>query len=137
MKAGVADTYLMESLGLIGLLTVLFLLGTGMWFDMPFVTVAICVAAVFQLIVCLAYGLVWKKVYVVSPASLPTLYLAASAFRMFAGIATILIYCLVSGDKGAIRFFVITFLVYYFVILAYDTWYFVKAEKKIKQNIIK
>ncbi len=137
MRFDIADTYLVESLSLIGLLTISVLMGTWLLYSMPFVVGAVCVAVVFQLVACIAYGLVWKKVYAVSPASLPTLYLAASAFRMFAGIATVLVYCFLSGEKVAIRFFVIIFIVYYFVILAYDTWYFVKAEKKIKQNVIK
>ena len=39
-----------------------------------------------------------------------------------------------SDDKTAIRFFVIAFLIYYFIILIYDTAYFVKVEKTIQQN---
>ena len=70
-----------------------------------------------------------------SPNSLPTLYMSASACRMFAAIVVVIIYCLLSSNRDSILFFVVTFLIYYFVILIYDTWYFVKIEKKIKNNV--
>ena len=60
---------------------------------------------------------------------------SASACRMFAAIVVVIIYCLLSSNRDSILFFVVTFLIYYFVILIYDTWYFVKIEKKIKNNV--
>ena len=135
MTKNVVNTYLRQSICLIAGLTLLFLLYVNVKGDVELMTMPICISAVFQLVACIAYGLVWKWVSSSSPASLPTLYMAASAFRMFVGIVIVLAYCLMADDQASIKFFVVTFLIYYFVILIYDTWYFVKIEKRFKQNV--
>ena len=135
MTKNVVNTYLRQSICLIAGLTLLSLLFVNLKGDMEWMLMPICISAVFQLVACIAYGLVWKWVSSSSPASLPTLYMAASAFRMFVGIVIVLAYCFMADDQASIKFFVVTFLIYYFVILIYDTWYFVKIEKKFKQNV--
>jgi hypothetical protein len=135
MTKDVVNTYLRQSICLIAGLTLLALLYVNLKGDMGLMTMPIFISAVFQLVACIAYGLVWKWVSTSSPASLPTLYMAASAFRMFVGIVIVLAYCFVADDQTSIKFFVVTFLIYYFVILIYDTWYFVKIEKRFKQNV--
>lgn len=135
MTKNVVNTYLRQSICLIAGLTLLALLYVNLKGDMGLMTMPIFISAVFQLVACIAYGLVWKWVSTSSPASLPTLYMAASAFRMFVGIVLVLAYCFVADDQTSIKFFVVTFLIYYFVILIYDTWYFVKIEKRFKQNV--
>ena len=135
MTKNVVNTYLRQSICLIAGLTLLALLYVNLKGDMGLMTMPIFISAVFQLVACIAYGLVWKWVSTSSPASLPTLYMAASAFRMFVGIVIILAYCFVADNQTSIKFFVVTFLIYYFVILIYDTWYFVKIEKRFKQNV--
>jgi hypothetical protein len=60
--------------------------------------------------------------------------MAASAIRMFAAIVVVVGFLFLVSNKEAVRFFIITFLIYYFLILIYDTVYFVKVEKKIQQN---
>ncbi|MBR7029735.1 MAG: hypothetical protein IKI06_00670 [Prevotella sp.] len=135
MTKNVVNTYLRQSICLIVGLTLLALLYVNLKGDMGLMTMPIFISAVFQLVACIAYGLVWKWVSTSSPASLPTLYMAASAFRMFVGIVIVLAYCFMADDQASIKFFVVTFLIYYFVILIYDTWYFVKIEKIFKQNV--
>ena len=135
MTKSVVNTYLRQSICLIAGLTLLALLFVNLKGDVELMTMPICISAVFQLVACIAYGLVWKWVSTSSPASLPTLYMAASAFRMFVGIMIVLAYCFLTDDRTSIKFFVVTFLIYYFVILIYDTWYFVKIEKKFKQTV--
>ena len=135
MTKNVVNTYLRQSICLIVGLTLLALLYVNLKGDMGLMTMPIFISAVFQLVACIAYGLVWKWVSTSSPASLPTLYMAASAFRMFVGIVIVLAYCFMADDQASIKFFVVTFLIYYFVILIYDTWYFVKIEKRFKQNV--
>jgi hypothetical protein len=135
MTKNVVNTYLRQSICLIAGLTLLALLYVNLKGDMGLMTMPIFISAVFQLVACIAYGLVWKWVSTSSPASLPTLYMAASAFRMFVGIVIVLAYCFVADNQTSIKFFVVTFLIYYFVILIYDTWYFVKIEKRFKQNV--
>ena len=134
MENKIVNTYLRQSICLIVGLTLLFLLYMNVWGNADVMTVPIVVSAVFQLVACIAYAFVWKAVAASSTESLPTLYLTASGCRMFAGIVTVLAYCFASEDKAAIRFFVIAFLIYYFIILIYDTAYFMKVEKKIRQN---
>ena len=135
MTKNVVNTYLRQSICLIVGLTLRALLYVNLKGDMGLMTMPIFISAVFQLVACIAYGLVWKWVSTSSPASLPTLYMAASAFRMFVGIVIVLAYCFMADDQASIKFFVVTFLIYYFVILIYDTWYFVKIEKIFKQNV--
>ena len=133
MSKNVVNTYIVQSISLLAVLTGLAVLAKMLWFNQPLAGGAICIAVVFQLVACLAYSLGWKKVLAASVDSLPTFYMAASAMRMFAAIATVIVYCLAVDDKAVMRFFVITFLIYYFVILAFDTFYFVKAEKMINK----
>lgn len=135
MTKDVVNTYLRQSICLIAGLTLLALLYVNLKGDVALMTMPICISAVFQLVACIAYGLVWKWVSSSSPASLPTLYMAASAFRMFVAIVIVLAYCFMTDYQASIKFFVVTFLIYYFVILIYDTWYFVKIEKRFKQNV--
>ena len=132
MAKDVVNTYLRQSICLTAGMTLLALLFVNLKGDMEQWLMPICISAVFQLVACIAYGLVWKWVSATSPASMPTLYMAASACRMFAAVVVVMVYCLLTDDRDAIRFFVVTFLIYYFVILIYDTWYFVKIEKMLK-----
>ncbi len=128
------NTYLMQSTLLITLLTLvsaacMWLEGVGSIAVMP-----LCVVIVFQLLACWLYGLVWKSVAATSATSLPTFYLVASGMRMFAAIVVVIGFLFLVSDKQVIRLFVITFLIYYLIILIYDTTYFVKVEKRIQQN---
>jgi hypothetical protein len=124
----------MQSIGLIALLTLVTLACVWAWGNVGMVAGPLALVVVFQLVACVAYGLVWKSVARTSLASLPTLYMAASAIRMFAAIVVVVGFLFLVSNKEAVRFFIITFLIYYFLILIYDTVYFVKVEKKIQQN---
>ena len=84
----IVNTYLRQSICLTAGLSLLALLYANLWGDKEQMVVPIVVSAVFQLVASIAYGMVWRKVASSSPGSLPTLYLAASAIRMFAAIAT-------------------------------------------------
>ena len=129
MMRKAAVTYIIQSLTIIAVMTVLALLSAGVWGSLSMIGVPLAVAAGFQVFASLTYGLASS-----SSASLPTFYLAASGLRMIAGIATVLIYLFLADDEMQIRFFVFLFLVYYLVLLIYDTLYFVRVEKKIHRN---
>lgn len=135
MSKDIVNTYLRQSICLVAGLTLLSLLYVNLKGNLGEMLMPICISGVFQLVACVVYGLVWKWVSSSSPASLPTLYMSASALRMFAAIVVVLGYCLVTESRDAIRFFVVTFLIYYFVILVYDTWYFIKIEKRLKKTV--
>lgn len=130
----IVNTYIMQSIGLIALLTLITLACVWAWGNVGMVAGPLALVVVFQLVACVAYGLIWKSVARTSLASLPTLYMAASAIRMFAAIVVVVGFLFLVSNKEAVRFFIITFLIYYFLILIYDTVYFVKVEKKIQQN---
>lgn len=130
----IVNTYIMQSIGLIALLTLITLACVWAWGNVGMVAGPLALVVVFQLVACVAYGLVWKSVARTSLASLPTLYMAASAIRMFAAIVVVVGFLFLVSNKEAVRFFIITFLIYYFLILIYDTVYFVKVERKIQQN---
>ena len=130
MTKDVVNTYLKQSICVIAGITLLALLLAHLNGGMEQMVTPLCISIVFQLVACIAYGLVWKWVSATSPASIPTLYMAASAFRMFAAVVVVMAYSLLTDNRDSIRLFVVTFLIYYFVILIYDTWYFVKIEKK-------
>ena len=133
MTKSVVNTYLRQSISVIAGMTLLALLLVNVKGGMEQLITPIFISAVFQLVACIGYGLVWKWVSATSPASIPTLYMAASACRMFLAVVVVMAYCLLTDNRDTIRFFVVTFLIYYFVILIYDTWYFVKIEKKLKK----
>ena len=136
MSKDVVNTYLRQSICLIAGMTLLALLFANVKGGIEQLLMPVCISAVFQLVACIAYGFVWKWVSATSPDSMPTLYMAAAACRMFVAVVIVMGFCLLTDDRDAIRFFVVTFLIYYFVILIYDTWYFVKIEKKLKQKTI-
>ena len=132
MTKDVVNSYLRQCICLIAGITLLSLLYVNLWGDKELMTVPICISAVFQLVVSIAYALVWKWVRTTSPSSFPTLYMAASAFRMFAAVVIVLVFCFLASSRVSILSFVAIFLIYYFVVLLYDTWYFLKIEKKNK-----
>ena len=95
----------------------------------------VIISTVFQLVACLSFGLIWKRVAKGAEGSLSTLYLVTAGGRMFAAIVTVMAYCFLVEDKSMIKFFAIHFLVFYFIMLIFDTCYLVGVEKKIKQNV--
>lgn len=135
MENKIINTYLRQSICLIVGVTLLFLLYMSVWGSTDVMAVPIVVSAVFQLVTCIVYAFVWKTVAASSTENLPTFYLVVSGCRMFAGIVTVLVYCLAYEDKTVISFFVIAFLIYYFIILIYDTAYFMKVEKQIRRDV--
>ncbi len=130
----VAKTYTIQSVAIIVLQTMLtsvFIWNRG---EANALFMPLCVVALFQLVACLTYGFAWEQVSKTSKESLPSFYLIASGIRMFVGIMVVMCFLLLVDNKMSVRFFVITFLVYYFILLFYDTFYFVKIEKSIHQH---
>lgn len=82
----VVNRYLTQSMLLIAALTVLTALYLWLTGSLGAMVAPLCIVVVFQLVACLAYGLIWQSVAASSTASLPTLYLTASGARMFAGV---------------------------------------------------
>lgn len=92
------------------------------------------ISALFSLITASIYGGAWKAIAVKSPAVLGKFYLAGSAFRMLLAFLTILVYALIVKERVMILSFAVIFMIFYLVLLAFDTIYFSKVEKNNKTN---
>ena len=92
------------------------------------------ICAVYSLITSSIYGGAWKAIASQSPAVLNNFYLAASGFRMLLAFLTVLIYAMVVKDRTMVIGFVVIFMIFYLVLLAFDTVYFYKVEKNNKIN---
>ena len=89
----------------------------------------LAVSAIFSIVSSTAYGEAWSNIAKSSPVNLTKFYLAASALEMIAGAIVFLIYVLVC-DKQNILGFAAIFLLFYVVLLVFDTIYFSRVEKK-------
>lgn len=92
----------------------------------------IVIAVVFHLLAAVFYGQMWLRVAKNAPMTLPRFYMAASALRLFAAAATVLIYCVIArNDAQQIKMFAIIFMVYYVVMLIFDAVYFIRKVKSV------
>lgn len=90
----------------------------------------IVISAVFNLIAAFAFIAVWKKVALTSVKNLPVLFLSASGIRILLAAMTVLVYCFaMRGNSQSIKEFAVVFMAFYFVMLVFDTWFFIKTEK--------
>ena len=88
------------------------------------------ISAVFLIFCSTAYICGWQVLARRSPQTLPKYYLAGSAFRLMAAAAVLLVFCVVKrDDPGAIKWFSIVFILFYLVMLIFDTIFFVKVNK--------
>lgn len=93
---------------------------------------AIVAAALFSLLTTIAYALSWRQVASKSQGSLGKFYIAASAIRMMTAFIVVLIFVLTAGSKSAAMVFAVVFVIFYIVMLVFDTVYFAKVEKRNK-----
>ena len=88
------------------------------------------VSFVFQLILIAAYGMAWERVAKSSPKNLPVLYMSATGLRLLIAALVLLVYMFTHRTSGSLLAFSVVFVVYYIIILIYDTIFFVSVEKK-------
>ncbi len=93
---------------------------------------AIVAAALFTLLTTIAYALCWHKVASKSETALGKFYIAASAIRMMAAFLVVLVFVLAAGSKSSAITFAIVFVIFYTVMLVFDTVYFAQVEKRNK-----
>lgn len=134
MPEKILHKYLRQSILIIASLFLIALLYVSLYGSVELMAVPLAICVVFQLVACIVYGKVWRRVASKTPGSLPMLYLAASGIRMMTALAIVVVYLFLEKDPIAVRFFIITFLVFYLVILAYDTAFFMKVEKTTNTN---
>lgn len=125
--------YYKNNLFIIAGLFLIGLLGVQLTQHTAYINV-LTICAVYSLITSSIYGGAWKAIASQSPAVLNNFYLAASGFRMLLAFLTVLIYAMVVKERTMIIGFAVVFMIFYLVLLAFDTVYFYKVEKNNKIN---
>ena len=125
--------YYKDNLFIIAGLFLIGLLGVQLTQQTAYINV-LTICAVYSLITSSIYGGAWKAIASQSPAVLNNFYLAASGFRMLLAFLTVLIYAMVVKERTMVIGFVVIFMIFYLVLLAFDTVYFYKVEKNNKIN---
>ena len=92
------------------------------------------ISAVYSLITSSIYGGAWKVIASLSPTVMNNFYLAGSGFRMLLAFLTVVVYAMVVKERAMVIGFVVIFMIFYLVLLAFDTVYFYKVEKNNKIN---
>lgn len=92
------------------------------------------ISAVYSLITSSIYGGAWKAIARQSPTVMNNFYLAGSGFRMLLAFLTVVVYAMVVKERAMVIGFVVIFMIFYLVLLAFDTVYFYKVEKNNKIN---
>ena len=88
------------------------------------------ISFVFQLVLIAAYGTAWERVAKSSPKNLPVLYMSATGLRLLLAALVLLVYMFTHRTSCSLLAFSVVFVVYYIIILIYDTIFFVSVEKK-------
>ena len=88
------------------------------------------ISFVFQLVLIAAYGKAWERVAKSSPKNLTVLYMSATGLRLLLAALVLLVYMFTHRTSGSLLAFSVVFVVYYIIILIYDTIFFVSVEKK-------
>lgn len=125
--------YYKNNLWIIAGLFLIGLLGVQLTQQTAYINV-LTICAVYSLITSSIYGGAWKAIASQSPAVLNNFYLAASGFRMLLAFLTVLVYAMVVKERTMIIGFAVVFMIFYLVLLAFDTVYFYKVEKNNKIN---
>ena len=92
------------------------------------------ISAVYSLITSSIYGGAWKAIANQSPMIMNNFYLAGSGLRMLLAFLTVVVYAMVVNERAMVIGFVVIFMIFYLVLLAFDTVYFYKVEKNNKIN---
>lgn len=92
------------------------------------------ISAVYSLITSSIYGGAWKAIACQSPTVMNNFYLVGSGFRMLLAFLTVVVYAMVVKERTMVIGFVVIFMIFYLVLLAFDTVYFYKVEKNNKIN---
>ena len=86
------------------------------------------VSVIFSVLVENIDILIWKRVAMRSPESLPTFFMGVSGFRMLLGVIVMFIYYLVAEQETMLSFFLV-FVIFYVTLLIHHTLFFVRINK--------
>ncbi|MDE6151629.1 MAG: hypothetical protein K2G12_06560 [Prevotella sp.] len=120
--------YLAQLLGIIVVLFVICesLMTLGIVGD---ITMPLTVSWIFMLTLGFAVSLIWKKVAVSTPDSLPTFFTAVSGFRILIALSTLL-GCYITVGRDNMGEYLIVFMVFYLVSLAHHSMFFAHINNK-------
>lgn len=93
------------------------------------ITLPACISGVFVIIVGTAVALIWKKVASSAPDMLTTFHQAVSGFRMLLALAVLFV-CYLKVGRDEMGPYIIIFMVFYLVYLAYHTIFFARINNK-------
>ncbi len=120
--------YVRQCILITAALSMLGLIAVQVWFLNELVTPLI-VSAVFSLVVGCADALVWRKVALNSPESLPTFHSSLSGFRMLLALAVMFVYYMVDTADTMLEFFLV-FMTFYVALMAHHVVFFTRVAKK-------
>lgn len=89
----------------------------------------VCVSGIFMLVTSIAIALIWKKVAISSPESLPQFQMAVSGFRMLLGLFTLL-GCYIAVGRENMAPYIIVFMAFYFMALIHHAIFFARINNK-------
>lgn len=83
-------------------------------------------SVIFSFVVEVVDALIWRRVALRAPESLPTFFIGVSGFRMLAALAFMFIYYLATDSDNMLAFLLV-FMIYYFVLMTHHTIFFSKV----------
>lgn len=125
----IARRYRRLSTTIVAGVSLLFLLLSNV-FNYPHVVHAIVVSALFSLFFSFAYLEIWKYFANKSSHKKTMFYFVGMGMRFLLSVFIVIIACLLTKEKTDIISFVVIFSLYYFVMMIFETTYFVFIEQK-------
>lgn len=89
----------------------------------------VCVSGIFMLVTSIAIALIWKKVAISSPDSLPQFHMAVSGFRMLLALFTLL-GCYLAVGRENMAPYIIVFMLFYFMAIIHYAIFFSRINNK-------
>ena len=125
----IARKYRRLSTTIVAGVSLLFLLLSNV-FNYPHVVHAIVVSALFSLFFSFTYLEIWTYFANKSSQKKTMFYFVGMGMRFLLSVFIVIIACLLTKEKTDIISFVVIFSLYYFVMMIFETTYFVVIEQK-------
>lgn len=96
----------------------------------PSVIHATCLASVVAFLECFIVAKLWSWMARCHKESFATFYMVSPACRIFAVLISLIIVFFIVGREEIITF-IVAFVVMYFILLVYHSWFFTRMSKKL------
>ncbi len=94
----------------------------------------IIISLAYNTLVSLLFIYIWRAIMQNAREYVVHFYLGATGFRLITAMFVILAYCLTEDIRTLKIQFAVVFCIYYFIMLLFDTLYFIKIEGKAKKQ---